>query len=141
MLGLIAKSLLQIFSGSIGPENVNKTLSLATGSRMIETKGSGLFDGLAYIAFALAHVSRTERVDKRRNHISSKYSSEEQQFFDFILDHYVTTGVRELDQEKLPPFWSWSTSVSAAVAELCSACEIRDIFVGFQKQLSMLLGS
>jgi len=105
MLGLIAKSLLQIFSGSIGPENVNKTLSLATGSRMIETKGSDLFDGLAYIAFALAHVSRTERVDKRRNHISSKYSSEEQQFFDFILDHYVTTGVRELDQEKLPPFW------------------------------------
>jgi len=105
-------------------------------SRMIDAEDSDLFDVLAYIAFALAPVSRSERVDKRRDHIFSKYSSKKQQFLDFVLTHYVASGVSELDQEKLPDLLTLRyNSVSDAVAELGSVGEIRDVFVGFQERL------
>ena len=109
---------------------------LAEVSKMIDAEDSDLFDVLAYIAFTLAPVSRTERVESRKDHILAKYSSKEQQFLAFVLDHYVAIGVSELDQEKLPALLNLKYhSVSDAVAELGSAGVIREVFVGFQKYL------
>lgn len=109
---------------------------LAEVSKMIDAEDSDLFDVLAYIAFTLAPMSRAERVETRKNNIFSKYSSKEQQFLAFVLDHYVAVGVSELEQEKLPALLSLKyNSVSDAVAELGSVGEIRDVFVGFQEYL------
>lgn len=109
---------------------------LAEVSKMIDAEDSDLFDVLAYIAFTLAPMSRAERVETRKNNIFSKYSSKEQQFLAFVLDHYVAVGVSELEQEKLPALLSLKyNSVSDAVAELGNVADIREVFVGFQRYL------
>ncbi|MHC1789518.1 type I restriction-modification enzyme R subunit C-terminal domain-containing protein [Solidesulfovibrio sp.] len=109
---------------------------LAEVSKMIDAEDSDLFDVLAYIAFTLVPRSRADRVESRKDHIFSKYSSKEQQFLAFVLDHYVALGVSELDQEKLPGFIELKYhSMSDAVAELGSVGGIREVFVGFQEQL------
>lgn len=111
-------------------------------SRMIDAEDSDLFDVLAYIAFALAPMSRAERVQDRKDLIFSKYSNKEQQFLAFVLDHYVSIGVSELDQEKLPDLLTLKYhSVRDAVEELGSVSGIRDVFVGFQEHLYVPLDS
>ena len=74
---------------------------LAEISRMINAEKSDLFDVLAYIAFALAPITRSERVETRRGDIFSRYDPKLQAFLDFVLAQYVKQGVEELDQEKL----------------------------------------
>jgi type I restriction enzyme R subunit len=70
---------------------------------MIDAQKSDLYDVLAYIAFASPTISRQERVDTHRSLIFAHYGGDKQQeFLDFVLDHYIRQGVGELDQEKLP---------------------------------------
>ena len=68
----------------------------------MDAEKSNLFDVLAYIAFAFAPVTREERVNNHKDHIFERYADKQQQFLSFVLDHYITQGVGELDQEKLP---------------------------------------
>ncbi len=58
-------------------------------------------------------------------------------FFDFVLFHYVTIGVEELDQTRLTPLLrlKYHDSISDAVAVLGKPEEIGKIFTGFQKYL------
>ena len=58
-------------------------------------------------------------------------------FLDFVLSHYVTVGVEELDQEKLTPLLrlKYHDSIADAVADLGKPDEIGSIFAGFQKYL------
>jgi len=58
-------------------------------------------------------------------------------FLDFVLSHYVSVGVDELDQEKLPPLLrlKYHNSIPDAVTDLGPAEEIADVFSGFQKYL------
>lgn len=105
-------------------------------SRVINAEDCDLFDALAYIAFTHAPISREERVDSRRSSILDKYTDSQQEFLDFVLGHYVEQGVSELDQDKLPDLLELKYhSISDAVTELGSIADIRDAFVGFQKQL------
>ena len=78
-----------------GPEQ------LAEISRMINAEKSDVFDVLAYIAFALAPITRSERVEARKGEIFTRYDGKLQAFLDFVLAQYVKQGVGELDQEKL----------------------------------------
>ena len=77
------------------------TDQLAEIGRMINAEKSDVFDVLAYIAFALAPITRSERVETRRGKIFSSYNPKLQAFLDFVLAQYVKQGVEELDQEKL----------------------------------------
>lgn len=54
-----------------------------------------------------------------------------------MLAHYVSEGVRELDQEKLTPLLKlrYHDSLTDAVADLGRPEEIRKVFSGFQKYL------
>src|SRR5690606_15545334 len=70
--------------------------------RTIDAEKSDIFDVLAYIAFALAPITREERVQARRSRILSSYEDKLQAFLDFVLAQYVSEGVGELDQDKLP---------------------------------------
>ena len=103
--------------------------------RMIDAEKSDLFDVLAYIAFALAPITREERVNARREQIFSHYDHKLQAFLDFVLFQYVKEGVGELDQAKLPHLLELKyRAVSDAAAELGGVAQI-DAFIGFQRHL------
>lgn len=104
--------------------------------RMIDAEKSDLFDVLAYIAFALAPITRAERVERRKPQIMSNYEDKLQMFLDFVLAQYVKEGVGELDQAKLPQLLELRyEAVSDAAQELGGVAKIRDAFVGFQRHL------
>lgn len=103
---------------------------------MIDAEKSDLFDVLAYIAFALAPITREERVETRRPHIVSLYDDKLQAFLDFVLAQYVKEGVGELDQAKLPHLLELKyRAVSDAAEQLGGVAKIRDAFIGFQRHL------
>ena len=104
--------------------------------RMIDAEKSDLYDVLAYIAFALSPITRQERADGSRPFIASHYDPKLQAFLNFVLSQYISEGVGELDQAKLPHLLELKyRAVSDAAAELGSVAKIRDAFVGFQAQL------
>ncbi len=61
-------------------------------ARMISAEKSDVFDVLAYISFALAPITRSERVDARKSNILGRYDPKLQAFLDFVLAQYVRSG-------------------------------------------------
>jgi len=109
---------------------------LAELKRMVDAEKSDLYDVLAYVAFALAPISREERVNLHKSLIFVYYGDKQQEFLDFVLDQYVRQGVGELDDQKLPSLISLKYHALAdAVAELGQVAAIREMFIGFQKHL------
>lgn len=104
--------------------------------RIVNAENSDVFDVLAYIAFALAPITRSERVGERRTRILDRYDPKLQSFLDFVLEQYVKQGVEELDQEKLTSLLVLKYhSVSDAIDELGGVPQIKDTFIGFQRFL------
>jgi type I restriction enzyme R subunit len=109
---------------------------LAEISRMINAEKSDLFDVLAYIAYALAPITRSERVETHRADIFSRYDGKLQSFLDFVLGQYIKQGVGELDQEKLGALLQLKYhTIDDAASQLGSVPLIRDTFLGFQQHL------
>jgi type I restriction enzyme R subunit len=105
-------------------------------SRIINADKSDVFDVLAYVAFALAPITRSERVETRKNGILGRYDAKLQAFLDFVLAQYVEQGVGELDQEKLGDLLQLKYhTVSDAADQLGGVSAIRDTFIGFQQYL------
>ena len=64
------KALLQsLAEKGFGPEQLSEI------SRMINAENSDVFDVLAYIAFALAPITRSERVEARKQNILARYDA------------------------------------------------------------------
>jgi len=105
--------------------------------KIIEAEKSDLFDVLAHVAYALPPLTREERAAKAKVLISTHFNSKLQVFLDFVLSHYVSVGVEELDQEKLTPLLrlKYHDSITDAVADLGKPAEIGQVFVSFQKYL------
>jgi type I restriction enzyme R subunit len=105
--------------------------------RIIDAEKSDLFDVLAYVAYAMPTLTREERASNARHVISTSFNTKQQQFLDFVLSHYVSVGVDELDQEKLTPLLKlkYHDSIMDAVADLGRPEEIGKVFAGFQKYL------
>ena len=110
---------------------------MAEMQRIIDAEKSDLFDVLAHIAYALPTLTREERAARARVAISTQFNSKQQAFLNFVLAHYVSEGVRELDQEKLTPLLrlKYHDSIADAVADLGRPEEIGSVFAGFQKLL------
>lgn len=109
---------------------------LAEVTRMIDAERSDVYDVLAYIAFALAPITRQERVTDRRHEILALYPDNQQAFLDFVLEQYVREGVGELDQAKLPELLELRYhAVTDAIAQLGAVAAIREVFIGFQRHL------
>ena len=111
---------------------------LAAMQQLIDAEKSDLFDVLAYVAYLLPPVTREERADHARVYINSQFTSKQQAFLGFVLQHYVTEGVTELDQSKLKPLLrlKYHDSIADAVADLGGQPEeISKVFAGFQKYL------
>ena len=105
--------------------------------KVIDAEKSDLFDVLAHVAYALPPLTREERAAKAKVVISSHFNTKQQVFLDFVLSHYVSVGVDELDQEKLTPLLrlKYHNSIADAVADLGRPEEIGKVFSGFQKYL------
>jgi len=110
---------------------------LAEMQKIIDAEKSDLFDVLAHVAYALPPVTREERAARAKLLISAQFNSKQQVFLDFVLSHYVSVGVEELDQDKLTPLLrlKYHNSIADAVADLGRPDEIGRVFVGFQKYL------
>ena len=82
-------------------------------------------------------VSREVRVASARVHIYSEFNEKQQAFLDFVLVHYISEGVEELDQRKFRPLLrlKYHDSLSDAIADLGKPDEIGRVFAGFQKYL------
>jgi type I restriction enzyme R subunit len=104
--------------------------------KMIEAENSDIYDVLAFIAFNMPPITRSERVEAHRAQIYSQHDYRQHEFLEFVLDHYVARGVTELDPDKLPQLIELKYhSVGDAIRELGPVGNIRDMFVGFQKEL------
>ncbi|HEY4011373.1 MAG TPA: DEAD/DEAH box helicase family protein [Acidobacteriaceae bacterium] len=105
--------------------------------RIIQAEKSDLFDVLAYVAYALSPLDREERAARAKVAISKHFNNKQQAFLEFVLAHYVSIGVEELDQEKLSPLLrlKYNDSLHDAFAELGRPDEIGLVFSGFQKHL------
>lgn len=110
---------------------------MAEMQRIIDAEKSDLFDVLAHVAYALPPLSREERAAKAKVEISTHFNSKQQVFLGFVLSHYVSVGVEELDQEKLTPLLKlkYHNSLADAVADLGRPEEIGRVFASFQKYL------
>jgi type I restriction enzyme R subunit len=68
--------------------------------------------------------------------IDTRFNSRQKTFLDFVLSHYVSEGVDELDQAKLSPLLQLRYgSTHDAIADLGRPEEIGKVFAGFQKYL------
>lgn len=110
---------------------------LAEMQKIIDAERSDLFDVLAHVAYALPPITRQARAAGAKVIISTHFNSKQQVFLDFVLSHYVSVGVEELDQEKLAPLLrlKYHNSLADAVADLGRAEEIGKVFTGFQRYL------
>jgi type I restriction enzyme R subunit len=70
-------------------------------------------------------------------YINTRFTAKQQAFLDFVLQHYVSVGVEELDQEKLTPLLrlKYHDSLADALADLGNPEDIGKAFSGFQKSL------
>lgn len=105
--------------------------------KIIDAEKSDLFDVLAYVAYALAPLTREERAARAKIIIGQQFNNKLQIFLEFVLSHYVSVGVEELDQSKLTPLLrlKYHDSIADAVADLGEPGQINHVFVGFQKYL------
>jgi type I restriction enzyme R subunit len=110
---------------------------MAEMQKIIDAEKSDLFDVLAHVAYALPTLTRQERAAKANVEISTRFNSKQRVFLAFVLSHYVSVGVEELDQAKLTPLLrlKYHDSIADAVADLGKPEEIGRVFAGFQKYL------
>ena len=105
--------------------------------RIIDAEKSDLFDVLAYVAYALPTQTREQRATTARVEITAHFNTKQQAFLDFVLAHYVSEGVQELDQDKLNPLLRirYHDSIDDAIKDLGRPEEIGKIFADFQQYL------
>ena len=105
--------------------------------RLIDAENSDLFDVLAHVAYALQPITRDNRAANARVLISTHFDSKQQAFLDFVLAHYVSEGVEELDPSKLAPLLNlrYGGSIADAINDLGDPQDIASAFTGFQKYL------
>ena len=104
---------------------------------LISATESDLYDVLAYISFAAPKKTREKRATSARRRVSVQFTDRTRDFIDFVLDHYVTEGVEELDPQKLPDLLQLKYGgVNDALKEIgASADTVRNAFFSFQKFL------
>ncbi len=113
---------------------------LAEMQKIIDAEKSDLFDVLAHVAYALPPLTREVRAANAKVYINTRFDTKQQVFLDFVLSHYVSVGVEELDQEKLTPLLrlKYHNSIADAVADLGKPEDINKVFMGFQRYLYQL---
>jgi type I restriction enzyme R subunit len=104
---------------------------------LISATESDLYDVLAFISFAAPRKTREIRATGARTQVAMQFSDRTRDFIDFVLDHYVTEGVEELDPLKLPQLLELKYGgVQDALTQIGTTAEsVRAAFYDFQKFL------
>lgn len=111
-------------------------VELAEMQKMIKAEKSDIYDVLTYISFAIKPITREERVDRSEAKIFEGLNPEHKEFIEFVLTNYIESGVKELDEEKLPRLLELKyQSISDATERLSGVDKIRATFIDFQKYL------
>jgi len=101
--------------------------------KLVHGKDSDLYDVLKHIAYQRDMVPRSDRAAFAKTRFDETYSPAQVEFLDFILGQYITTGVTELDADKLTDLLVLKyKSIPDAKKKLGSTALIRDTFLGFQ---------
>ena len=104
--------------------------------KLIEAENSDLYDVLEFVAFAKPPISRVERVLASRAEMQAALSLNQRDFIDFVLDRYMSTGVEELDADKLPDLIKLKYNALQDGLEVLGGAEAaRAAFIGFQRYL------
>ncbi len=93
---------------------------------------------LSYVAYNVPPLTRSRRAEMAKLFLHADFTTKQQAFLEFVLDHYVKEGVEELDQEKLPHLLRlrYHESISDALDDLgVPAEQVKEMFDGFQKYL------
>lgn len=103
--------------------------------KVLHATNSDIYDVLAYVAFSSPIRERAARAENVRTHLAA-YTPQQQEFINFVLDHYVNNGVYELDDEKLSVLLLLKyKAIPDAKQELGDIPTIRQTFIGFQPYL------
>ncbi|WP_152054409.1 EcoAI/FtnUII family type I restriction enzme subunit R [Tautonia marina] len=110
---------------------------LAEMQRIIDAENSDLFDVLAHVAYAIPPQTRADRAANARMALDASFTDKQKAFLDFVLSHYVSVGVEELDLDKLTPLLRirYHGSIADALADLGRPAEISKFFSEFQRHL------
>jgi len=105
--------------------------------KIINAENSDLFDVLSHVAFAIEPLTREERATRAKVAIANNFDNKKQDFLNFVLAHYVSIGVEELDQSKLTPLLrlKYHDSIADAITDLGQPEQIAKDFTGFQRYL------
>ncbi len=115
--------------------------AMAEMQKIIDAEKSDLFDVLAFVAYAMAPLTREERAARAKVQMSGKFNDKQQAFLDFVLAQYVQVGVGELEAQKLGPLLKLKyAAIADAIADLGQPEQIREVFTGFQKYLYEKVG-
>jgi type I restriction enzyme, R subunit len=103
--------------------------------KVLQAQNSDLYDVLAYVAFNTSIIQRTERAENAKLYLGT-YDAKQQAFLNFVLNKYVSSGVYELEEEKLSPLLLLKYNALAdAKKELGDITTIRNTFISFQTHL------
>lgn len=104
---------------------------------LISATESDLYDVLAYISFAAPKKTRAKRAMSARKRVAIQFSDRTSDFIDFVLDHYVNEGVKELDPQNLKHLLKLKYGgIQDALNEIgASADTVGEAFSDFQKFL------
>lgn len=103
--------------------------------KVLHAENSDLYDVLAYVAFHSSIIERSTRAANAKAQLGN-YDARQQEFLNFVLKQYVSSGVYELDEEKLSPLLLLKyKAITDAKRELGDIESIRKTFIGFQSYL------
>jgi type I restriction enzyme R subunit len=103
--------------------------------KVLHAENSDLYDVLAYVAFHSSIIERTTRAENAKIHLGN-YEAKQQEFLNFVLNKYISSGVYELDESKLTPLLILKyKALPDAKKELGDIASIRNTFIGFQSYL------
>ena len=113
-----------------GPEQLHEI------QRILDAEQSDLFDVLAHIAYRYPPQTRNSRAQRALREYGGRYASKQRSFIEFVLSHYIRTGVEELDMQKLAPLLTLKYgSLDDAIRNLGDPQDVRTIFRNFQGYL------
>ena len=102
----------------------------------IDAKDSDIYDVLAHVAYARNMITRAHRAEAGKRRIDVTYDEKIAAFLDFVLGHYVNTGVESLDRSQLPDYLKLKYGTLAeGGAALGGMEQVINAYVGFQEQL------
>ncbi|EOV9228575.1 EcoAI/FtnUII family type I restriction enzme subunit R [Vibrio parahaemolyticus] len=104
---------------------------------LIDAPDSDVYDVLMYVAYEKPALTRAQRAALAKASVDSEFTEHRQQeFINFVLNHYIEGGVSELSMDKMRPLVELKyNTINDAVAEFGEPQVLRNMFLGLQKHL------